>query len=142
MTLASGAEDLPKRLGELFDDPRLGLVSVRHGSGRDGVLPYKSVSQLPNEKPAIEIAHEDPYLTETTLTFDALLAEYGCTYTTVGENTYVYEVTSLGEDAMKDMDVVRGLADAGLSALAAGDIDGVEDVLREIEDIAVQWEDP
>ncbi|QLG30114.1 hypothetical protein HUG10_21240 (plasmid) [Halorarum halophilum] len=144
MTLAQSMSELPQQLQDLKNDNRLGLVSVRPGG--DGILPYTSVSRLPFDTAALEIPHEDPYLTENPgITFDQLLAEYGCTSTTAGECTYVFPVEtddSLEQRAFEDLDVIYGLADAGLVAMAIDDVDRVEDALTGIRDLAEEWHDP
>ena len=49
---------------------------------------------------------------------------------------------SLEQEAFEDLDVIYGLADAGLVSVQIDQIDNVEEVLMEIKDIAEQWSEP
>jgi len=50
--------------------------------------------------------------------------------------------TELEERLYDDIDLIRKLSEHGIAELKAGDLDGLEETIHEINEIAKAWEDP
>lgn len=98
-TVEVDGQEVPKPLGEFYQDPLRGLFAVRPGSGRDGVLLYDECSRV-GGRAAVEIANDEPQINDESdvapevepprATFDQLVQEYGLTYEVREGHTYVY----------------------------------------------------
>jgi hypothetical protein len=49
--------------------------------------------------------------------------------------------TDIEQELYDDIDLIRKLSEHGIAELDTGDLDGLEDTIHEINEIAESWED-